>query len=260
MITRVMNKDREAVGIYLRSALVNSIGICSKINKYGLESDELYVYADYWADGEIKYVFSVSEGDVTIFSTSNEVDIMDIYIYLRDNYIGYSSVIGEEKKIRDFMRHTLFRTKLELGVFLANTRSFREPEFEETLASPAHVADADDILSLCQSKEIQLKKHTKESIISSIKEYGAFIVRDEAGYISAQAIVEQKAGRMVEIGIYTISHEANNEHAQMAAAALASAILKKKYACCCRTGAVGEKQTLKSMGFQPVGTDLYLSR
>ena len=88
MITRVMNKDREAVGVYLRSTLVNSIGICSIINKYGLESDELYVYADFWADGEIKYVFSVADGDVTVFSASNEVDVMDIYIYLRDNFIG----------------------------------------------------------------------------------------------------------------------------------------------------------------------------
>ena len=117
MITRVMNKDREAVGIYLRSTLVNSIGICSKINKYGLESDELYVYADFWADGEIKYVFSVADGEVTVFSVSNEVDIMDIYIYLRDNFIGYSCVTGEAKKVRDFMRHTLFRTQKELGVF-----------------------------------------------------------------------------------------------------------------------------------------------
>ena len=137
MITRVMNKDREAVGTYLRSALVNSIGICSKINQFGLESDELYVYADFWADGEIKYVFSVADGEVTVFSTSNEVEVMDIYIYLRDNFIGYSSVTGEEKKVRDFMRHTLFRTNKELAVFLANTRSFREPEFEENLAVPS---------------------------------------------------------------------------------------------------------------------------
>ena len=193
MITRVMNKDREAVGIYLRSTLVNSIGICSKINKYGLESDELYVYADFWADGEIKYVFSVADGDVTIFSTSNEVDVMDIYIYLRDNFIGYASVTGEEKKVRDFMRHTLFRTQKELGVFLANTRSFREPEFEENLAVPAHVADAAEILALCESKVPAIKKHSKESIVQSIKEYGAFLVRDKAGDIAAQAIVEEKA-------------------------------------------------------------------
>ena len=260
MITRVMNKDREAVGIYLRSTLVNSIGICSKINKYGLESDELYVYADFWADGEIKYVFSVADGEVTVFSVSNEVDIMDIYIYLRDNFIGYSCVTGEAKKVRDFMRHTLFRTQKELGVFLANTRSFREPEFEENLAVPAHVADAQDILEMCSTKTPAVKKHTKESIIASIKEYGAFIVRDEAGDITAQAIVEEKAGRMVEIGIYTINREAKDTYAHMAAGALAGASLKKKYACCCRTAAIGEKQVLKSMGFQLVGTDLYLSR
>ena len=260
MITRVMNKDREAVGIYLRSVLVNSIGICSKINKYGLESDELYVYADFWADGEIKYVFSVADGDVTVFSPSNEVDIMDIYVYLRDHFIGYASVTGEEKKVRDFMRHTLFRTKKELGVFLANTRSFREPEFEENLAVPAHVADAGNMLALCETKAPAIKKHSKESIVKSIKEYGAFLVRDSAGDILAQAIVEEKAGRMVEIGIYTTGAEAKNTYAQMAAGALASAILKKKYACCCRTYVIGEKQVLKSMGFQPVGTDLYLSR
>ena len=260
MISRVMNKDREAVGIYLRSALVHSIGICSKINKYGLESEELYVYADYWADGEIKYVFSVAEGDVTVFSTSDEVDIMDIYIYLRDNYIGYASVCGEEKKIRDFMRHTLFRTKQEFSVFLANTRSFREPEFEENAAEPAHVADAEAMLSLCERKALQTKKHSLKSITENIKEYGAFLVRDEAGDIIAQALVEEKAGRMVQIGIYSLSHEAKDEAAHMAAAALTNAILKKKYAVCCRSGSVGEKQILRAMGFQNVGTDLYLAR
>lgn len=260
MITRVMNKDREAVGVYLRSTLVNSIGICSKINKYGLESDELYVYADFWADGEIKYVFSVADGDVTVFSTSNEVDVMDIYIYLRDNFIGYSSVTGEVGKVRDFMRHTLFRNQKELGVFLANTRSFREPEFEENLAAPAHVGDAEKMLELCESKTPAIKKHTAQSIASSVKEYGAFLVRDEAGDILAQAIVEEKAGRMMEIGIYTRHTEAKDRYAQMAASALTSVILKKKYACCCRTYVIGEKQVLKTMGFQFVGTDLYLSR
>lgn len=260
MITRVMNKDREAVGVYLRSTLVNSIGICSKINKYGLESEELYVYADYWADGEIKYVFSVSDGEVTVFSTSNEVDVMDIYIYLRDKYIGYNSVTGEEKKVRDFMRHTYFRTEKELSVFLANTRSFREPEFEENLAVPAHVADAEEILALCQTALPPIKKHTKQSVTESIKEYGAFVLKDETGDITAQAIVEQKAGRMVEIGIYTLHQDSKNEHAQMVAGALASAVLKKKYACCCRTHVIGQKQILKAMGFQSVGTDLYLSR
>lgn len=260
MITRVMNKDREAIGVYLRSVLVNSISICSKINKYGLESDELYVYADYWADGEIKYVFSVADGDVTVFSVSNEVDIMDIYIYLRDNFIGYSSVIGEEKKIRDFMRHTLFRTKQELSVFLANTRSFREPEIEENAAVPAHVADAEEIFEMCSGKALGIKKHSLKEITQNIKEYGAFIVRDEAGEIVAQAIVEEKAGRMMQIGIYSHSHEAKDEPALMAAAALTNAILKKKYAVCCRSAAVSEKQILRTMGFQNVGTDLYLSR
>ena len=260
MISRVMNKDRERIGNYLRSALVNSIGICSKINKYGFESEELYVYADYWADGEIKYVFSVSQGEVSIFSTSDEIDIMDIYIYLRDHFIGYSAVTGEEKKVREFMRHTLFRTSTEMSVFLANTRSFREPEFEEMIAVPAHVSDADDMLALCEQKSPQIKQHDKQSLIDSIKEYGAYIIRDSAGDIVAQAIVEEKAGRMVEIGLYSISHEANNEEASMTAAALASAILKKKYACCCRTSLVGEKQVLKAMGFQNVSTHLYLSR
>ena len=260
MITRVMNKDREAVGSYLRSTLVNSIGICSKINKYGLESDELYVYADFWTDGEIKYVFSVADGDVTIFSASNEVDIMDIYVYLRDNYIGYASVTGEEKKVRDFQRHTLFRIQEELDVFLANTRSFREPEFEENLAVPAHVADAQEILDLCEKTQPGFKKHSKQELVQSIKEYGAFLVRDEAGDITAQAIVEEKAGRMVEIGIYTINREAKDIHSHMAAGALATAIIKKKYACCCRTHVIAQKQLLKTMGFQHVGTDLYLSR
>ena len=148
----------------------------------------------------------------------------------------------------------------ELAVFLANTRSFREPEFEENLAVPAHVADADAILSLCEQKEPAIKKHTKQSIVNSIKEYGAFLVRDEAGDITAQAIVEEKAGRMVEIGIYTINHEAKDIYAHMAASALTGAILKKKYACCCRTHVIAEKQNLKTMGFQNVGTDLYLSR
>lgn len=260
MISRVMNKDRERIGTYLRSALVNSVAMCSKINKYGFESEELYVYADYWADGEIKYVFSVSQGEVSIFSTSDEVDIMDIYIYLRDHYIGYNAVTGEEKKVREFMRHTLFRNSTELSVFLANTRSFREPEFEQMTAVPAHVSDADDMLALCEQKTSNIKLHDKQSLIDSIKEYGAYIVRDSSGDITAQAIVEEKAGRMVEIGLYTISHEATNDEVNMAAAALTSAILKKKYACCCRTALVGEKQGLKLMGFQNVGTDLYLSR
>ena len=260
MITRVMNKDREAVGVYLRSTLVNAIGICSKINKYGLESDELYVYADYWADGEIKYVFSVAEGEVTIFSTSNEIDIMDIYIYLRDNFIGYNAVTGEEKKIRDFMRHTLFREKKELSVFLANTRSFREPEFEENLAVPAHVADAEQMLALCQAKKRLNKNHTLKELTQSVKDYGAFLVRDDAGDIVAQAIVEEKAGRMMEIGIYSLSHEARDEAAFMAASALTGTILKKKYAVCCRCKNIGTKQLLREMGFQNVGTDLYLSR
>ena len=260
MITRVMNKDREAIGVYLRSALVHSIGICSKINKYGLESDELYVYADYWADGEIKYVFAVAEGEVTVFSTSDEVEVMDIYLYLRDNFIGYASVTGEAKKIRDFMRHTLFRVQKEQAVFLANTRSFREPDFEDNLATPAHVADAEEMLALCECKETVVKKHSERSLTESIKEYGAFLVRDETGAIVAQAIVEEKAGRMVEIGIYSFSREAKDEWAHMAAAALTNAILKKKYAVCCRSYAVGEKQILKTMGFQNVGTDLYLSR
>ena len=260
MIRRIMNKDREAVGVYLRSTLVNSIGICSKINKYGLESDELYVYADFWADGEIKYVFSVADGDVTVFSASNEVDVMDIYIYLRDNFIGYATVTGEEKKIRDFMRHTLFRTQQQLSVYLTNTRSFREPEFEENTAVPAHVADAEEMLSLCESKSPLIKKHSKQSIIEYMKEYGAYLVRDESGDIISQAIVEEKAGRMVEIGIYSLNHESRDETANMAAAALTNAILKKKYAVCCRTYSVGEKQILRAMGFQNVGTDLYLSR
>ena len=260
MITRVMNKDREAVGIYLRRTLVNSIGICSKINKYGLESDELYVYADFWTDGEIKYVFSVADGEVTVFSNSDEIDIMDIYIYLRDNFIGYASVTGEAKKVRDFMRHTLFRAQKELGVFLANTRSFREPEFEDNFAEPAHVADAQAMLALCDKKTPTFKKHTAQGLLASMKEYGAYVVRDEAGDIIAQAIVEEKAGRMVEIGMYSMNREARDLYAHMAAGALASAVLKKKYACCCRTHVIAEKQILKSMGFQNVGTDLYLSR
>lgn len=260
MIKKVMNKDREAIGVYLRSALVNSIGICSKINKHGLESDELYVYADYWADGEIKYVFSVADGEVTVFSISDEVDVMQIYVYLRDNFIGYTSVTGEAKKVREFMRHTLFREQKELSVFLANTRSFREPEFEENLAMPAHLAQAREIAEFCAHKSPQIGKHSEQSVAESIKDYGAFVVRDEKGEILAQAIVEKKAGRMVEIGIYSLSREARDEAAHMAAAALTNAILKKKYAVCCRTFAVSEKQILKTMGFQNVGTDLYLSR
>ena len=125
MITRVMNKDREAVGIYLRSTLVNSIGICSKINKYGLESDELYVYADFWADGEIKYVFSVADGEVTVFSVSNEVDIMDIYIYLRDNFIGYSCVTGEAKKVRDFMLELISNMYSGIRQFPPESKEYR---------------------------------------------------------------------------------------------------------------------------------------
>jgi hypothetical protein len=158
------------------------------------------------------------------------------------------------------MRHTLFRKKTEAAVFLANTRSFREPEIEENFAVPAHVSDADEMLALTSLKPEQTVKHAAEELVSSIKEYGAYIIRNEKGEISSMAVVEDKSGRMVEIGIYTLSKEMKKEETQMVAAALTAAIIRKKYTCCCRTAAVSEKQLLKSMGFQNVGTDLYLSR
>lgn len=260
MIRRVGKDDKEALMLYLRSALVNSLGICSKIKKYGFDSDELYVYADFWSDGEIKYVFSVSEGNVCIFSTSNEVETLNIYVYLRDNFVGYMTVSGEEAKVRSFMRHTLFRQKTELGVFLANSRSFREPEFEENRAVPARVGDVDEMLALAALKQPQTVSHDKESLKASIKDYGAYIIKNDSGMITSMAIVEDKASRMVEIGIYTLEKEMKGEDVQMVAGALSCAVLRKKYACCCRTALIGEKQLLKNMGFQSVGTDLYLAR
>lgn len=260
MIQRINKDNKDAVMIYLRSSLVHSLRICSAVREYGVDGDELYVYADFWSDGEIKYVFAVFEGTVTVFSTSDEVDILDIYVYLRDNFIGYMAVTGEEKKVREFMRHTLFRQRTKLDVFLANSSSFREPDFHENEAVPAHVSDADELMELISHKVPQTVKISKDGLINSIKKYGAFIVRDENDEISSAAIVEDKAGRMAQIGIYSLSKEMKREQTQMVAAALTSAVIKKKYACCCRTAQVSEKQLLKSMGFQNAGTDLYLSR
>lgn len=260
MIRRIGKDDKEAVMLYLRSALVNSINICSKIKKYGFDGDELYVYADFWSDGEIKYVFSVFQGTVSVFSVSDEVETLDIYVYLRDNFIGYKALIGEESKVRGFMRHTLFRQQEKIDLFLANTRSFREPEFEENRAMPARVGDAKKILSLIESKVPKLFDPTKEELAESIKAYGAYIIKNEQGEITAAAVVADKSGRMVEIAVYSTSANTHKEDIQMVLSALTNGVLKKKYACCCKSGEVIEKQMLKSMGFQAVGTDLYLAR
>ena len=111
MIKKIDKEMRAKALEYLHASPVNALAICEAAKYYGIDSEHFSLWGDFWVDGEIKCLFAKIEDVIYIFSNSPAVDTMDIYTFLRDNYIGYKYVIGQEhaKKVLSVAVHNHYK-------------------------------------------------------------------------------------------------------------------------------------------------------
>ena len=258
MIRRIQKEEKDKMSSYLKKELPASSRIIADIRSFGFESDDFYIYADFWADGEIKYIFTVLAGKISIYSYANEIDIIDIYVFLRDNFIGYRSVQGIEDKIRDFRRHTLFREIRSYDIMTCSVKHYKAPEEELPPCRQATVEELDEIYSLFDEDDgyafIPSKRMLEEMI-----EAGEVFVTAESGEIKACSLTLNRAMRHAEIAVLT-SEGASDKQKLSASAALCEKLYQKKYRCSVRTDKIEEKSLFKSLGFTKWDKDLYIAR
>ena len=258
MIRRVLKEEKDKLSSYLKKELPASSRIIADIRSFGFESDDFYIYADFWADGEIKYIFTVLSGKISIYSYANEIDIIDIYVFLRDNFIGYRSVQGIEDKIRDFRRHTLFREIKSYDIMTCSVKHYKEPEGELPACREAKPEDLEFIYSLFDSDSGYSFIPSKRMIEEMIEAGEVFAVK-ENGAIKACALTLNRAMRHAEVAILS-AESASNEDKLSAIKALCEKLYLKKYRCSVRTDKLEEKSLFKSLGFSKWDKDLYIAR
>lgn len=257
MIRRVQKSEKEKISSYLRGEIPATIRMISDIRKYGFESDDFYIYADFWSDGEIKFIFTAASGKINVYSYADEIDTIDIYVFLRDNFIGYRSVQGIEEKIRDFQRHTLFRDIHQIEILCASARTYNPPAVNGVEIASVNAGDLRTLLTLSESAGVY--NSIDENKIKTAAENGEMFVVKENGVLQAAAFTLNKALRHAEIMLLS-EKNCKTEYRKAAADALCTYLFGKKYKCSVRAEKNTDKILFKNLGFAEWGKDLYIAR
>ncbi len=257
MIRRVQQNEKEKISSYLRKEIPATIRMISDIRKYGFESNDFYIYADCWSDGEIKFIFTAASGKINVYSYADEIDTIDIYVFLRDNFIGYRSVQGIEEKIRDFQRHTLFREIHQIEILCASARIYSPPALNGVEPASVNAEDLHTLMILAESAG-EYNSIDEDKIKAAAKNGELFVVK-ENGVLQAAAFTLNKALRHAEIMLLS-EKNCKTKYREAVADALCTYLFSRKYKCSVRTEKNADKILFKNLGFAEWGKDLYLAR
>ncbi len=263
MIKKIDKEMRAKALEYLHTSPVNALAICEAAKYYGIDSEHFSLWGDFWVDGEIKCLFAKIEDVIYIFSNSPAVDTMDIYTFLRDNYIGYKYVIGQAEKIKGYQRHILFKYKREHSAMILNKKDLTVPDFSRQKATLISEAVAEEVAQFInESEDFKFHPLSPKAIMKYTEKYGGYYVRAR-GRIAAVGIGCANIRKLMSISVLITDEKYKEDYGytEMIVSRIAQSAFAAGYRGICTDNvSEGYEKALKRLGFEHSTQNLLLKR